>query len=101
VAKQDITIETKDGKAKAGVFTPAMPQVGKKAGVIYYMDAFGPRAATDQLAERLAAAAEIDHTIENYVGKQHGWAVPDHGVFDAAGAERHWNRLLVFFAEAL
>ena len=39
--------------------------------------------------------------MENYVGKQHGWAVPDHGVFDAAGAERHWKRLLSLFEEAL
>jgi len=53
---------------------------------------------------RLAQAlreAEIDHIIENYVGMGHGWAVPDHGVFDAAGAERHWKRLLAFFGEAL
>lgn len=245
VAKVDITIETRDGKAKAGVFTPPKPAADRQAGVIHYMDAFGPRPATDQMAERLAAAgyfvlvpdlfyrggrygpwdaktafndeairtqimtfitgttqdmtvsdgaafidtltrhgatgrigtvgycmgggralnaaaaysdriaaaasfhggnlasdapdsphrhvgsikgrvyvgvagvdrsfppeqsarlaqalreAEVDHTIENYVGKQHGWAVPDHGVFDAAGAERHWKRLLEFFAEAL
>jgi len=245
VAKLDITIETRDGKAEAGVFAPPKPAASRQAGIIYYMDAFGPRPATDQMAERLAAAgyvvlvpdlfyrgapygpwdaktafgdeatrteimsfingttqdmvvsdsasfldalakhgvtgrvgtvgycmggsrslngaaaypdriaaaasfhggnlasdapdsphrrvgsisgrvyigvagvdrsfppeqsaklaqalreAEVDHIIENYVGKQHGWTVPDHGVFDAAGAERHWKRLLEFFAEAL
>lgn len=52
------------------------------------------------LAQALREAG-VDYVIENYVGMQHGWTVPDHGVFDAAGAERHWKRLLTFFAEAL
>jgi carboxymethylenebutenolidase len=39
--------------------------------------------------------------IENYIGMQHGWAVPDHGAYDEAGAERHWKRLLTLFQEAL
>ena len=46
-------------------------------------------------------SAELDHTIENYVGMQHGWCVSDHSVYDEVGAERHWNRLLTFFDEAL
>jgi carboxymethylenebutenolidase len=53
---------------------------------------------------RLAQAlreVEVDHIIENYVGKSHGWAVPDHGVFDAEGAERHWSRLATLFRETL
>lgn len=53
---------------------------------------------------RLAQAlreAEIDHAIENYVGVEHGWAVPDHRVYDEAGAERHWARLKTFFGETL
>ena len=45
--------------------------------------------------------AEVDHVIENYVGMAHGWCVPDHSVFDAAGAERHWKRLTTLFAETL
>jgi carboxymethylenebutenolidase len=60
---------------------------------------FPPEQAA-RLAEALRAA-EIDHTIENYVGMQHGWCVPDHGVYDVAGAERHWRRLTTFFAETL
>ena len=39
--------------------------------------------------------------IENYVGMNHGWTVPDNLSFDAAGAERHWRRLLTFFEETL
>ncbi|MCA0032865.1 dienelactone hydrolase family protein [Mesorhizobium sp. B263B2A] len=51
--------------------------------------------------EEALRAAEVDHTIENYVGMAHGWCVPDHSVFDAAGAERHWKRLTTLFAETL
>lgn len=45
--------------------------------------------------------AEIDHIIENFVGCTHGWAIPDHAVFDPNGAERHWKRLLTLFEESL
>jgi len=242
MAKQDILIETMDGKAQAGLFRP---EATAKAGVILYMDAFGPRPALDGMAERLAGQgyavlvpdlfhrnapygpfdakttfaveetkarlmallngtsqemtirdsaafldafkaegiggpigvvgycmggaralnaaaaypdriaaaasfhggnlasdaadsphrkagsikarvyvgvagidrsfppeqsarlaealreAEVDHLIENYVGVSHGWCVPDHGVYDEAGAERHWKRLTTFFKETL
>lgn len=60
---------------------------------------FPPEQAA-RLAEALRAA-EVDHVIENYAGMQHGWCVPDHSVHDERGAERHWKRLAVFFAEAL
>jgi carboxymethylenebutenolidase len=53
---------------------------------------------------RLAQAfreAEVDHLVENYVGMKHGWCVPDHSVYDAAGAERHWKRLETLFGETL
>lgn len=45
--------------------------------------------------------AGVDYTMENYIGMAHGWTVPDHGVFNAVGAERHWKRLLEFFDETL
>jgi len=45
--------------------------------------------------------AGVDYTIENYIGMAHGWCVPDHGVFNATGAERHWKRMLEFFDETL
>lgn len=45
--------------------------------------------------------AEVDHVIENYRGMKHGWCVPDHSVFDEAGAERHWKRLITLFDETL
>lgn len=45
--------------------------------------------------------AGIDFIMENFVGMRHGWCVPDHSVFDNAGAERHWARLEMFFRETL
>lgn len=60
---------------------------------------FGPDQSA-KLAQALREA-EVDHIIENYVGCAHGWCVPDHSVYDAKGAARHWKRLEMFFAEAL
>lgn len=51
--------------------------------------------------ENALREAGIDFIMENYIGMRHGWCVPDHGVFDPAGAERHWSRLAMFFRETL
>lgn len=59
-----------------------------------------PPEQSARLAEALRTA-EVDHTIENYVGVRHGWCMPDHNAFDAGGAERHWKRLATLFAETL
>ncbi|TIV93913.1 MAG: dienelactone hydrolase family protein, partial [Mesorhizobium sp.] len=64
------------------------------------VDGSFPPEQSARLAEALRVA-EVDHVIENYVGMAHGWCVPDHGVFDEAGAERHWKRLTTFFGETL
>ncbi|MEO7360478.1 MAG: dienelactone hydrolase family protein [Gemmatimonadaceae bacterium] len=64
------------------------------------VDASFPPEQSAQLAEALRRA-EVDHTIENYVGMQHGWTVPDHLVFNATGAARHWKRVLMLFEETL
>jgi carboxymethylenebutenolidase len=64
------------------------------------VDGSFPPEQSARLAEALRRA-EVDHVIENYVGMSHGWTVPDHGVYDAKGAERHWKRLSTFFAETL
>jgi carboxymethylenebutenolidase len=74
------------------------------AGRVYVGCAGVDRSFPPEQSARLAQAlreAGVDHVIENYVGMQHGWAVPDHAVFDPVGAERHWKRLLTFFAETL
>ncbi|RWA73558.1 dienelactone hydrolase family protein [Mesorhizobium sp.] len=59
-----------------------------------------PPEQSARLAEALRIA-EVDHTIENYVGVGHGWCIKDHSVYDEAGAERHWKRLTTFFGETL
>jgi carboxymethylenebutenolidase len=64
------------------------------------VDGSFPPEQAGRLAEALRAAG-VDHVIENYVGMKHGWCVPDHSVFDAAGAERHWKRLFTLFSETL
>ncbi|MGX8013402.1 dienelactone hydrolase family protein [Mesorhizobium sp. ORM8.1] len=52
MTKQDLQIKTRDGTAKAGLFRPSTTA---KAGVILYMDAFGPRPVLAEMAERLAS----------------------------------------------
>lgn len=64
------------------------------------VDGSFPPEQSARLAQALREA-EVDHIMENYVGMKHGWCVSDHGVYDDAGAERHWKRLIEFFAEAL
>jgi carboxymethylenebutenolidase len=73
-------------------------------GRVYVGSAGVDNSFPPEQSARLAQAlreADVDHAIENYVGMKHGWCVPDHGVYDEAGAERHWRRLTAFFAEAL
>jgi carboxymethylenebutenolidase len=50
--RKDISVRTADGSAPAGLFTPA--GAVPASSVILYMDAFGPRPALDEMAERLA-----------------------------------------------
>lgn len=62
------------------------------------------RSFPPEQSARLAEAfrnAEVDHIIENYVGKGHGWCVPDNVTYDQEGAERHWLRLETLFRETL
>ncbi|MGZ9719692.1 dienelactone hydrolase family protein [Rhizobium miluonense] len=68
-------------------------------GVAGIDNSFPPEQSA-RLAEALRTGG-VDHIIENYVGMAHGWTVPDHGVYDKTGAERHWKRLLNLFGEAL
>ncbi len=83
--------------------SPHRHAAGIKARV-YVGSAGVDRSFPPEQSARLAQAlrtAEVDHIIENYVGMNHGWCVPDHTAFDAAGAERHWKRLAGFFGETL
>ena len=49
--------------------------------------------------EATLTAAGVRHTIERYHAR-HGFAVPDHAVYDEAAAARHWDTLLTLFGEA-
>lgn len=79
-------------------------QAGLIKARVYVGSAGVDRSFPPEQSAKLAQAlreAEVNHVIENYVGCQHGWCVPDHAVYDATGAERHWRRLEVLFAEGL
>lgn len=64
------------------------------------MDRSFPPEQSAKLAQALREGG-VDHVIENYIGCEHGWCVPDHSVYSATGAERHWRRLETFFGETL
>jgi carboxymethylenebutenolidase len=86
---------------------PASPHLsaGKIKAQVYIgmagVDGSFPPEQSARLTEALRIGG-VDFAIENYVGKSHGWTVPDRdGVYDQNGAERHWSRLLTLFDEAL
>ena len=87
--------ENDDSPHKRAASMKARLYVGS-AGV----DGSFPPEQSARLAQALREA-EVDHLIENYVGMEHGWCVPDGRAFDPKGAERHWTRLLTLFNEML
>lgn len=68
-------------------------------GVAGVDNSFPPEQSA-RLAEAFRVAG-VDHAVENYVGMAHGWAVPDHSVYNKDGSERHFKRLLTLFEETL
>ena len=46
-------------------------------------------------------AAKVQAEIEVYTGCEHGWTVPDSAVYNEAGAEKAWARMLDIFGKAL
>ena len=52
------------------------------------------------LLEQALTNAGVEHLIETYPGALHGFAVPDHPVYDRAAAERHWYALFRLLDEA-
>lgn len=84
--------------------SPAANAAKLKHARVYVGVAAVDKSFPPEQSAKLALAlreAEVDHAVENYVGCAHGWAVPDHSVYDQAGAERHWKRLETLFAETL
>ena len=71
---------------------------------VYIANAGEDRSFGPEQSARLAQALReggVDHMIENYPTCQHGWCVPDHAVYNALGAARHWQRLESLMAESL
>jgi carboxymethylenebutenolidase len=69
-------------------------------GVVYLGIADEDRSCTPEHQEALRTsleAAGVRHNLEVYPGALHGFAVPDHSVYDADAAERHWTRVLELF----
>ena len=58
-------------------------------------------AAQRERLEAALRAANVDHEVEVYAGAKHGFAVTGHLVYDRAASERHWDRLIQLFGEAL
>jgi carboxymethylenebutenolidase len=76
----------------------------KMRGEIYVGVAENDDYAKPEETKRLQAAlndAGVKNTVEVYPGMNHGWAVSDHSVYDADGAEKHWEKLLGLFGQNL
>lgn len=60
------------------------------------------RSPTDKEVLKTAfAAARLPAEIEVYQGTMHGWCPPDSRVYDAAQANKAWDRMLALFTTAL
>ncbi len=70
---------------------------------VYVAGASEDASFPDDMKARLAQAlteAGVEHKIETYPAR-HGWVFRDTPVYDAAGAERHWQSLLALLAATL
>ena len=77
--------------------------VKNMSGRVYVAGAIEDSSFPDEQKQRLEKAltdAGVDHLIETYPAR-HGFAVPDHPVFDLIAAERHWEALFKLFDESL
>ena len=78
--------------------------LGKAKGELYIAcaehDDLAPLPMVDELRslfQRSGAAGEL----ETYPGLHHGFAFPERAVYDRAGAERHWERLIALYRRRL
>jgi len=75
-------------------------KAGAIAGRVYLGIADEDRGCTAEHQHALRKAldaAGVRYDLELYTGARHGFAVPDHSVYDQAAAERHWARVLELF----
>lgn len=74
--------------------------VGDIRGAVYVAAADEDRSFTPEQRETLGAALEaagVTHEVEFFEGARHGFAVPDHSVYDESAAERQWEQVLALF----
>jgi carboxymethylenebutenolidase len=62
-------------------------------------DARGPNDKT--IMKETFEKAKLPAEIEVYAGCSHGWCPPDSTVYNEAGAEKAWSRLLALYGKAL
>jgi carboxymethylenebutenolidase len=78
--------------------------VAKIRGELYVgvaeIDPFLAPNETECLRDALIAAG-VKHEIEVHPGAEHGFAVPGFPVYQAAAAERHWERVLALLSRTL
>src|SRR5215471_8571285 len=78
--------------------------LGKIKGEVYIAcaehDDLAPLPMVDEL-RRLLERAGTDGELEIYPGLHHGFAFPQRPVYDKAGAERHWERLIALYRRRL
>ena len=79
-------------------------KAGRIRGVVYLGIADEDGSCTPEHQKALREAlgeARVRYTLDLYPGARHGFAVPDHSVYDAEAAERHWARVLALFGVEL
>jgi carboxymethylenebutenolidase len=73
-------------------------------GKVYIAAADQDHGFTPEHRETLRAAlhaAGVAYELELYTGSRHGFAVPDHTVYDEMAAERQWERVFALFDRML
>jgi carboxymethylenebutenolidase len=63
-------------------------------------DPFVPAAQVEEFRKAIATLGK-PWRVETYAGTEHGFAFPDRGTYDEAGAERHWQTLRDLLARNL
>ena len=78
--------------------------VAKVKARVYFGIADNDAGCTPEHQQQLEAelkAGGVRYQMELYPGAKHGFAVTGTAVFDAAAAEKHWERILALFQETL
>lgn len=78
-------------------------KAGAIEAAVYVAGAIEDQSFPDEqkaLLEQSLTEAGVTHTIETY-DAHHGFAVADHGSYDADAAERHWKAMERFFGSTL